>query len=1026
MIGGQSGSVSSPVMVGREAESERIGRALAALTMGGAPPIIISGEAGIGKTRLIDESLGKSADDLRVLRAECLALGSRIPYLPFAELLRSLVYQVPALKLASIIGPARDDLVSLLPELEAAAGRSAADGAPRRRGRDELDRLRLYESFLQVSERIAADRPTVFVIEDVQWIDRASLELLAFLANGRRPENPSGLIISVRPESIEDKPEVLQLLADLGHGGLSERIELNPLDEGSTRRLMTAVMGKPARTDLARRIHELSSGNPLFAEELLAAASSGDDGATLPPRLRDLLSARLAAVPDEVLAVLRIAAAAGHTIDDGLLGSVGGLDEDHVRSAVRAAVDDHILVRTTASSRPAYRFRHEVMRSLVASKLLPAEAAHIHAAFARALADEPPERQNATEIADHWDAAGDRERALVAHLAAGDRATETYAFESARAHYERALVLWDEVRTAEAITGWTRVAIMDHAASTSARVGDFERATELTRAVMGDRAHIDVETFELARSSLRWYLWESGDIAAGLVEARAVVDDDAPMPDRWRANALGHLAGLLLYDRHTREAAELAVRARDAAAAAGAVEEQILAEGILGWCLLLEGDVSAGLDAIRGVVEMTETIEGGALEGRYPVGPALAHAHLAGALELVGRFDEAHAVAAAGAEVAERQGVARTFGSALRAIAARALYQLGRWSEAESLATGAMEGGAVGQGRIGLLAVRARLAIVRGEDEVAERTLRDADEQVGEATPLDVRRWLAAAQAERAIWDGRPGDALERLAILADEPEAGSITKPSGPPAIVDASIPQLLALGARAASDLALQERAAGTAEGFAALVDQQLRAALDRVRRRKALAEVWAGDLAIARAELERAQGGPASRARRWRAAAEGVAGRAYTSAYVGWRLAEAELADRDGRAAAAPIIEHALGIAASLGARPLREELQSLARRARLAVTMETEGPTVTASADERPFGLTVRELEVLALLADGMGNREIAERLYISPKTASVHVSNIYGKLGVESRVAAATTAHSLGLVRTGTSSQGGRD
>ena len=628
MTGGQPNSVSSPEMVGRETESKRIEGALASVPDGGAPPIVISGEAGMGKTRLIDESLAVVAGGIRVLRAECLALGSRIPYLPFAEILRSLVYQVPTPRLASIIGPARDDLVRLLPELAAATGGDAHERAPRRRGRDEFERLRLYESFLQVSERIAGEQPTVFVLEDVQWIDRASLELLAFLAHGLRQGSPSTLIISVRPELIEDKPELLQLLADLGRSGVSERIELHPLDFDSTRRLAAAVLRGPAPADLARRIYDLSDGNPLFAEELLAAASSGEDSATLPPRLRDLLTARLAAVPDDVLAVLRIAAAAGHTIDDQLLSSVGGLDPAHVGRAVRAAVDDHILVRTTGSSRPAYRFRHEMLRSLVASKLLPAEAAHIHAGFAQALAERPAERQNATEIADHWDAAGESERALVAHLAAGDRATETFAFGSARDHYERGLELWDQVRAAESITGWTRVAVMDNAASTAARVGDFERAIELTRSVMDNRAQVAVETFELARSSLRWYLWESGDIGAALAEARAVVDDEAPMPDRWRANALGHLAGLLLYDRHTSEAASLAAQARDAAAAAGALEERILAEGVLGWCLLLEGDVAAGLDAIRGALETTNALEGGELEGRYPVGPALAHAHL--------------------------------------------------------------------------------------------------------------------------------------------------------------------------------------------------------------------------------------------------------------------------------------------------------------------------------------------------------------------------------------------------------------
>ena len=1013
MIGGKPGSVTSRPMVGREAESERVDRALASVADGQAPVVVVSGEAGMGKTRLIDESLARAGDGIRVLRTECLALGSRIPYLPFAEFLRSLARQVPRHTLANILGPARDDLVSFLPELGAATGTGAGTKTVRRRGGGELDRLRLYESFLLVAERTASDQPTVFVLEDLQWIDRASLELLAFLAHGLRQGSASTLVVSVRPEQIEDRDDVLLFLADLSRSRLAERIELRPLSLESTGRLIATILDEPAPVELVRRIYTLSDGNPLFAEELLAAAPADGNGLTVPPKLRDLLSARLAQVPEEVLSVLRVAAA-GRTIDDQLLSRVSGLAEDHVQRALRAALDEYILVRTTDPVRPTYRFRHEMMRSLVASRLLPSEAATIHARFAKALAEQPPERQNATEIADHWDAAGETEQALVAHLLAGDRATHTFAYGEARDHYERALELWSQIPRAEDVTGRTLAAVMDKAAWTSARGGDFEHAIELTRSVMRSRDEIDVETYELARSSLRWYLRESGDIATGLAEARAVVTDDAPMPDRWRANALAHLAGLLLYDRQTTEAAELARQARDAAVAAGASEERIMAEGVLGWCLLLEGEVDAGLDALRSVLEATNAIDGRTLEGRYPVGPALAYAHLSAALELVGRFDEAHDVAIAGAEVAARQGVARTFGSTLHANAARALYRLGRWDEAEGIASAAIAGGAFGSGRAGLLAVRASIAIGRGDTETARRSLQDGDERIDAKTPLDARRWMAAAHAELALWEGRAMEALEHLTILADDPEGGSIATPSGPPAILDASIPQLLTLGARACADLTLEERAAGTTNGFAALAGKQVRAALDRVRRRKALATAWAGDLATARAELERAEGDAASRVRRWRTAVANVAGRPYASAYADWRLAEAELARRGGREAAAPVIERALGVVTTLGARPLEEELRSLARRARLAITTEAEKPAVAASLDEHPFGLTPRELEVLGLLADGLDNREIAEQLFISPKTASVHVSNIYGKLGVESRVAAATTAHSLGL------------
>jgi DNA-binding CsgD family transcriptional regulator len=1042
MAAASIGSVSSPVLVGRAAEAVRLDQALRGLLEGRPRVIVISGEAGVGKTRLIDECLLAIGPDLRVLRGECLALGSGIPYLPFAEIVRDLVRQVPRPALSGMLGSARAELARLLPELAPDAGAAEGPDPGRTTGGDELDRLRLYEAFLRAAERIAADQATVLVIEDVQWIDRASLELLSFLAHGLRQRNRATLIISVRLEEVEDRDAVLTLLADLGRDSSAERIELAPLSAVSTAELMTAILRAPASESMAEHIHALSDGNPLYIEELVAASGSpGSDGG-LPPKLRDLVAARLSQVPDDVLVVLRIAAAAGRTVDDRLLVAASELSPEQVRRAVRAAVDDHILTRSPGQA--GYRFRHEILRSLVASQLLPGETRRVHAAYANALLEEPPERRNASEIANHWDAAGDLERALGAHLEAAEAALATYAYDDARRHFQRALDLWAQVPGWETRASVPRTTVLAAAAGATARAGDLRGAIDLTRQLLGERDSIDRETYELARSSLRWYLWESGDLQGALAEAEAASSDatfDRPSspprivasaagPDaagldaaslassraRWRANALAHRAGLLLYMRRTPQAARSARDALAAAEAAGATEERILAEGVLGWCLLLEGDIDAGLAAIRRALDAAVATEGGRLAGRYPVGAALAHAQLATGLELVGRLEEMHAIAIAGVAMARAQGVARTYGSILQASAARALYQLGRWGEASRAVDAALHEGAVGSGRIALLAVRALVAVGRGEDELAARTLDDAERLADASTPLDVQRWLTAARAEHAIWRGDPLTALGRLALLADDPQLRTTIAPGGRPALLDASVPILLALGARACADIALQERAAGTDGAFSSIAIEQLETSLRRIRRHPALAEAWAGDMAMARAELERAEGEMTQLERRWKSALELVDGRPYVAAYASWRLAEARLAQRDGRLSAAPVIERGLGLADRIGAARLASELRGLAQRARLSVHSDPgrETPTVTPQAGQRPFGLTAREAEVLALLADGRSNQEIADRLFISPKTASVHVSNIYSKLGVESRVAAASLAHGLAL------------
>jgi DNA-binding CsgD family transcriptional regulator len=181
----------------------------------------------------------------------------------------------------------------------------------------------------------------------------------------------------------------------------------------------------------------------------------------------------------------------------------------------------------------------------------------------------------------------------------------------------------------------------------------------------------------------------------------------------------------------------------------------------------------------------------------------------------------------------------------------------------------------------------------------------------------------------------------------------------------------------------------------------------------------------LATCEAEWARAQGDldPGG----WLAAVAGweAAGYPYPLATARWRAAEALLARRGDRGLAADLLRQGHASAVDLGARPLRRELERLARLARVDLGRDDpggapgsggdDGPPAPAAPDGAALGLTVRELEVLALVAEGRSNRQVADTLFISAKTASVHVSNILAKLGVASRVEAAAVAHRLGLL-----------
>ena len=1011
-------------MVGREAQMDALLRARDEVVGGRFRVVVIGGEAGIGKSRLVTEFATASLGNMRLAVGACLSMGSSVPYLPFVEMVRGLRRELRAGSLDAAFGPSVDELARIIP---GAALPPAAGGQLQRPGEAagaDLSRLAFFEALLRTTERLAAERALCLVIEDLHWADQATLELLAFLVHNLRGQRVL-VVLTVRTEALEAADPVLGFLADLERDEAVERVELQPLSAEQTRRQLEAIAGTLQGGSLVERIQALSDGNPFYAEELLATTRDGDASRLeLSPKLRDMIRARIARLPSETLHILRLAAAAGRTVNESLLAAAADIEPADLERGLRGALDDYVFVRVIGERGTSYRFRHEILRAAVAEQLLPSEQARLHGAFARALVADPSRRHSPGEIAFHWDAAGETGLALAAHLEAGMAADASFAYGQAADHYERCLALWGEVADAVAVCGSQHWQVAARAADSAARAGRLERAIELVRDVLSTTPAPDPGALASVRSSLRWYLWESGEQEAALMEAReAVVATAAGGPSRWLANALAHLAGLLLVTGETGEARRQATEARRVAREVDALPEETFARGVIGWCLLFEGQTEEGLADLREALAMArrvaiadrEAIGAGETGRRYQAGLVFAHTQLAAALELAGRLEEALGVATDGAAIAEAEGTRRTYGSVLQATALRLLYFMGRWQEAELGVEAALEAGAVGPGRIGLLSVRALLAAGRGQYARASEALVEARERVAMGAAQEVRRWVAAAEAETALWQGRPTDAL---AVISEVVDDGAVVSHAGamPSGVPDDSLPRLLALAARASADIALVERAGGGGAMLAAVAADQARQALRRVERRTVLAHAWRSDLAIAAAELARGEGDGPRSIRRWKTAVEVTAGtRPYLEAYARWRLAEALFGDRRMRDAAVDKSLRAAECAAAIGAGPVSTELGRLARRAGIELVQAPDGRTAASEQGARPFGLTPREVEVLALVALGASNADIAERLFISPKTASVHVSNIYSKLGVESRVAAATVAHQLGIV-----------
>jgi DNA-binding CsgD family transcriptional regulator len=470
-------------------------------------------------------------------------------------------------------------------------------------------------------------------------------------------------------------------------------------------------------------------------------------------------------------------------------------------------------------------------------------------------------------------------------------------------------------------------------------------------------------------------------------------------PTAERANVLAALGQALMLRASMEEARTVCEEAIPVARATGArsVESHLL--NTLGVAVYWLGDPDGGLSHLRRARQL-------AVEAGAPREEVRACTNLSDVLGDLDRLEEAVATAMEGMESARRAGLQRTTGVFLASNAASALYELGRWDEVDRVtAAAAASSAAEDVNALALHRVRAQLEAGRGNFQAALHHVEAARAFGGDVfVAAQYTAGLCATEAEVAAWEGRHDDA--RAAVVAGL----SASQAVGSDRMSDA----LRAFGLRVEGDRVEQARAR---HDDAAVRDAQ-RVADELLRQvragHRAPSVPWRrASIASCEAEWTRAQGG--SDPKRWEAAAaawEAAARHPYHAAYARWRAAAALLARRGDRDRAGRLLRQAHAAAAALGAEPLRREVEQLARLGR--VELAASGPTGEADAAGAGLGLTARELEVLRLVAEGRSNRQVAEALFISVKTASVHVSNILAKLGVATRVEAAAVALRLGL------------
>ena len=989
-------SVVSPEFIGRREEIASL-TALMNRTQAGEPGFaLVGGEAGVGKSRLVTEfaALAASQSGFRILTGQCVELGAEgLPLAPLVDALRTLTRGLKPPALAEVLGQAGAGLATrLLPEL----GLVDPHGSPP----EALQKAQLLEMVLGLLHRLGDTQPVLLLIEDLHWADQSTLDLIAFLARSLR-EARVLLVVTYRSDELHRRHPLRPLLTGWERVRSIGRIELRRFERDEVVAQLTAILGAAPAPDVVDVVFDRSGGNAYLVEELAGAVHSEGDLADLPPSLRDVLLSRADALSPGAQRLLRVASTAGRTVSDRLLAEVAGIGEAEFFADLREAVDSQLLL--VDRSGLGYAFRHALTRDAVYEDMLPGERVRLHAAYGAALASDPAlAGDNAAlpaALAYHWYAALDLPRALTAAVEAAQHAMTAYAPAEALRYLERAQEIWPRVADAQQRTGIDQVELGRLAAEAAYRSGALSRSLSLLADVLAElpdgadpvRRALLLEQYALAQRDGG----RQPEAVQSLRQALALLPAD--QSSRARAVVLATLASTQMRGAEMADAAEVAARAIAAAQAAGARDVEADAAITLGSASSYLGQAEAGLRPLSSGVRL-------ALDLDIPFTALRGYINLSDVQELLGRHLEATQTASEGVELAERMGMARTLGSYLVGNQAEPLMRLGRWAEADRLTARALGRQPEGVFAGTLHQLRSELAAMRGRYDEAVREQRDAHRVLGQTT--DIQFMQPRRYAEALIGLGRGDLRAAREAVTAG---------------IVDAELPEsvrfawpLLWLGMRVEADEAIRCR--DRHEEVPPEVAQRCSALVQVAERLSRPAAPSHGYLALIGAEQSR---GGTNDVDAWSAAVAAwqQAGEPYPLAYALLRLAEAH-SETGAREQAAEAVRQAHSLAEGVGAAAVAAEAAAFARRARLSLDPAEAGEQDSAEpqpADELArFGLTDREREVLRLLAAGRSNPEIAQALFISAKTASVHVSNILAKLDVSGRVEAATVAHRLGV------------
>jgi DNA-binding CsgD family transcriptional regulator len=936
--------VSGPALIGRESDLQVLGDALSDAQRGVARCVALGGDAGMGKTRLLAEFRATIDSSVVVLAAECVDLGPL--GVPFGPVRTIFRQLVSVVGVDAVLAAAGAGLPAIVALLPELADRLDASDP----GVEPI-----HEALTALLAEFSRDRTIALVIDDLQWADAATLSLIRFLLMMSTSDHLL-LVLAYRTDDLDRSHPLRQTLVELDRARAITRLQLRRLDDREVGALITNLRGVEPEHDVVERIASRSEGVPFYVEELVSIATD-----QIPDTLRDVLLARYERLQPGARALLRALAVGGMEVDHDILRRVS--DAPDLDDLVRSLSDDMMLVAVG----DGYGFRHALVREAVYGELLPGERQRLHERYANVLEEVGAP---ASETSYHWFAAHDLSRALGASIVAFDEAVQGRAFASALQLGERVLEIWNKTPDAELRAQRSRAVLLGEVTDVASDAGDRKRALALVDEAIAAFPPEDIAArvgMLLLKATLRsdeGLPWSEAEYVEGL---EILEDSDVDLTLKARLQLA--LATRRMLTGHLASARALREDAMDTAKKSGSKEMASRVLGQMGWAEIVTGDVDLGR---RLLDESFALIGDGEDLLRYAT-------NASDAFIQIGEYRDALRATDYPIQRARDLGLERSWGVVL-SNSVDALIALGLWDEAEVRGQRVLAIQPSGCSIASEHRRRIFRASWRDNGPEAAAIVRDHGELIRSfAFRGDLQDLLPAAAVlgDYALFQGDLAEAW-RQATLAWEPLHEGATGYDLP----------LLGLGARVIAEM----RRLGVA------LPQHAERNLYTAFSRMAFWPIVPRWRALVDAELSGAEG-TGTDVLAWQTAVEQLADEsmpAHLRAYSWWRLGQAELNSGD-RMSATTSLQTAIEDAEQIGA-------TWVANRAHELVVTAGLGGRQRSSGDD----LTARERQVLELVAEGLSNKEIADRLFISAKTASVHVSAILRKLGVATRTQAAMT------------------